>query len=150
MELRDEIVINAPKNVVYDALNDEEILCECIPGCEELVRLSPTELEAKVLLKVGPVKARFGGTVTLDPTGAPDAFNIVGEGKGGAAGFAKGGAVVKLVEVEGGTLLHYDAHAEVGGRIAQLGSRLIRGTASKLSSKFFESLAAAVDEIDQT
>ena len=97
-----------------------------------------------------PVKARFGGTVTLDPTGAPDAFNIVGEGKGGAAGFAKGGAVVKLVEVEGGTLLHYDAHAEVGGRIAQLGSRLIRGTASKLSSKFFESLAAAVDEIDQT
>ena len=146
MELRDEIVINAPKNVVYDALNDEEILCECIPGCEELVRLSPTELEAKVLLKVGPVKARFGGTVTLDPTGAPDAFNIVGEGKGGAAGFAKGGAVVTLSPSEaGGTLLSYDVEAKVGGKLAQLGSRLIDGFAKKMADQFFSNF---VNEIE--
>ena len=146
MELSDEIVISAPKEEVYRALNDPEILRECIPGCEELVQNSPTELEAKVVLKIGPIKAKFAGTVTLDPTGAPDAFSLMGEGKGGAAGFAKGGATVTLAEVEDGTLLHYDADAEIGGKIAQLGSRLIRSTAAKLSGKFFESFAAQVGE----
>jgi carbon monoxide dehydrogenase subunit G len=147
MELSDEIIINAPKSVVYEALNDPEILRRCIPGCEELIQHSPTELEAKVVLKIGPVKARFGGTVTLDTEGAPDAFSLMGEGKGGAAGFAKGGADVRLIEVEGGTRLAYEAKAEVGGKIAQLGSRLITGTAKKLSAKFFEQFAAEVSEI---
>ena len=108
MELSDEIVINAPKDEVYRALNDPEILRDCIPGCEELIQHSPTDLEAKVVLKIGPVKAKFAGTVTLDPAGAPDAFSLMGEGKGGAAGFAKGGANVRLAEVEDGTLLRYE------------------------------------------
>jgi len=146
MELSDEIIINASKTVVYDALNDPEVLRRCIPGCEELIQHSPTDLEAKVVLKIGPVKARFGGVVTLDTAGAPDAFSLKGEGKGGAAGFAKGGADVTLSEVEGGTRLAYTAQAEVGGKIAQLGSRLISGTAKKLSGKFFEKFAEEVSE----
>ena len=146
MELTDEIVINAPKDVVYRALNDPEILQRSIPGCEELVQHSPTELEAKVVLKIGPVKARFAGNVELDPAGAPDAFSLSGQGKGGAAGFAKGGADVTLTEVDGGTLLAYTAKAEFGGKIAQLGSRLLKSTAAKLSKKFFESLAAEFAE----
>ncbi|NVO23804.1 SRPBCC family protein [Donghicola mangrovi] len=145
MELSDEIIINAPKDAVYRALNDPEILRRCIPGCEELIQHSPTDLEAKVVLRIGPVKASFGGVVTLDTAVAPDAFSLMGEGKGGAAGFAKGGAEVTLTEVEGGTLLAYDAKAEVGGKIAQLGSRLIMGTARKLSAAFFEKFAAEME-----
>lgn len=144
MELTDEIVIEAPKDVVYRALNDPEILKRAIPGCEELIQYSPTELEAKVVVKIGPVKARFGGAVTLDPAGAPDAFSLTGEGKGGAAGFARGGAEVTLEEVEGGTRLAYVAKAEIGGKIAQLGSRLIKGAAAKLSRQFFDAFAAEV------
>jgi carbon monoxide dehydrogenase subunit G len=145
MEFKDEILINASRQDVYDALNDPEILQRCIPGCEELIRHSATDLEARVVLKVGPVKARFSGTVVLDQSGAPEAFSLTGEGKGGVAGFAKGGADVTLAEVEGGTVLSYAATAEVGGKIAQLGSRLIKGTAAKLSSQFFDSLAAELD-----
>ncbi len=141
MELKDEIVINAPQDVVYAALNDPEILKECIPGCEELIKHSDTELEAKVVLKIGPVKARFSGNVTLSPDAPPERFSLSGEGNGGAAGFAKGGAVVELEPHEDGTLLRYDAKAEIGGKLAQLGSRLIQGTAKKLASKFFQNLA---------
>ena len=146
MELKDEIRIQAPKQVVYDALNDPEVLKQCIPGCEELIQHSDQELEAKVVLKVGPVKAKFGGNVVLDTAGAPDQFSLTGEGKGGAAGFAKGGADVTLTEDGDETILAYDAKAEVGGKIAQLGSRLIQGTAKKLSAKFFESFAEVVAE----
>ena len=146
MELADEIRISAPKQVVYDALNDPEVLRQCIPGCEELIQHSPTELEAKVVLKIGPVKARFAGNVTLDPTGAPDAFSLTGEGKGGAAGFAKGGADVSLAADGAETVLRYQAKAEIGGKIAQLGSRLIQGTAKKLSKSFFAKFAEAVSE----
>lgn len=110
MELKDEIRINAPKDVVYAALNDPEVLRQCIPGCEELVKHSDTDLEAKVVLKVGPVKARFGGTVVLDTTGAPDAFSLTGQGNGGAAGHAKGGADVTLEEVDGVTILRWRHH----------------------------------------
>ncbi|MDH3262714.1 MAG: carbon monoxide dehydrogenase subunit G [Paracoccaceae bacterium] len=142
MEFKDEILINAPRQVVYDALNDPVILRRCIPGCEELIRHSATDLEAKVVLKIGPVKARFSGNVVLDQAGAPQSFSLTGEGKGGVAGFAKGGADVVLAEVENGTILSYTAKVEVGGKIAQLGSRLIKGTAAKLSAQFFESFAA--------
>ncbi len=141
MELSDEIKIDAPKTLVYGALNDPEILQRCIPGCEELIKHSDTELEAKVVLKVGPVKARFSGNVTLNTEGAPDAFSLTGQGNGGAAGHAKGGADVSLEEDGGTTLLKYTAKADVGGKLAQLGSRLIQSTAKKLAAKFFTSFA---------
>ncbi|MGV6804052.1 MAG: CoxG family protein [Ruegeria sp.] len=137
MELIDEIRIAAPKDTVYRALNDPDVLRECIPGCEELTRIAPNELEAKAVLRIGPVKARFAGAMTLDQTNAPDGFSLAGEGKGGAAGFAKGGADVTLVEDGDETVLAYTAKVDVGGKIAQLGSRLIAGTAKKLSGKFF-------------
>jgi carbon monoxide dehydrogenase subunit G len=136
MELSDEIVIPASRAKVYDALNDVDILKACIPGCEELEKESDTELVAKVTLKVGPVKAKFSGRVTLDPSKAPDSFSLSGEG--GVAGFAKGGADVELVEDGETTILRYAAKAETGGKIAQLGGRLITSTAKKLSKMFFE------------
>lgn len=142
MDLSDEVVIDAPRDTVYAALNDIEILKQCIPGCEELTRISENELEAKVVLKIGPVKARFAGTVTLDQSGAPERFTLAGEGNGGAAGFAKGRAEVTLEEeTPGRTTLRYAAHAEIGGKLAQLGSRLVQSTAKKLSGKFFASFA---------
>jgi carbon monoxide dehydrogenase subunit G len=146
MELADEIVINAPKDQVYAALNDPEVLKKCIPGCEELVQHSDTELVAKVVLKVGPVKARFGGEVTLDKSGAPDAFSLSGQGNGGAAGHAKGGADVTLTADGDTTVLKYVAKAQIGGKIAQLGSRLIQGTAKKLAGKFFTSFAEVMED----
>ncbi|WP_037312510.1 CoxG family protein [Ruegeria halocynthiae] len=147
MELADEIVINASKDRVYAALNDPEILRQCIPGCEELIKLSDTELEAKVVLKVGPVKAKFSGNVQLDTAGAPDAISLTGQGNGGPAGFAKGGADVTLTAQDSGaTILRYEAKAEIGGKLAQLGSRLIQSTAKKLAAKFFKSFAEVIDE----
>lgn len=138
MDLSDEILIPAPRDEVYRALNDPDVLKDCIPGCEELVKHSDTELEAKVLLKIGPVKARFAGAVTLDPAGAPERFSLRGEGKGGAAGFAKGGAEVELKERGSETCLRYTAKAEIGGKLAQLGSRLLQSTSKKLAGQFFE------------
>lgn len=146
MELSDEIRISAPKRVVYDALQDPDVLKRCIPGCEELVKKSDSELEAKVVLKVGPVKAKFSGNVTLDTTGAPDAFSLTGQGNGGAAGHAKGGADVTLSEDGDETILRYQAKAEIGGKLAQLGSRLIQGTAKKLADKFFKTFQEVVEE----
>mgnify|MGYP001822558104 CR=1 FL=1 len=146
MELADEITINAPKDQVYAALNDPEILQQCIPGCEELIKHSDTELEAKVVLKVGPVKARFSGDVTLNTEGAPDQFSLEGQGSGGTAGHAKGGADVTLTEDGDSTILRYEAKAEIGGKLAQLGSRLIQSTAKKLAAKFFKSFADVMEE----
>ena len=148
MELNDEIRIAAPKDVVYAALNDADVLRQAIPGCEELIQHSPTELEATVVLKIGPVKARFKGNVVLDTAQAPDAFSLSGEGKGGAAGFAKGGADVTLSEDGGETVLAYTAKVDMGGKIAQIGSRLIAGTAKKLSAKFFAEFAEVVTTRD--
>lgn len=146
MELSDEIRIAAPKHVVYAALNDAEVLKQCIPGCEELIKHSDTELEAKVVLKVGPVKAKFSGNVTLDTDGAPDTFSLSGQGNGGAAGHAKGGADVTLTAEGDETILRYDAKAEIGGKLAQLGSRLIQSTSKKLAAKFFTSFAEVMAE----
>ncbi|WP_299828767.1 CoxG family protein [uncultured Roseobacter sp.] len=148
MELSDQITINAPKDRVYEALNDPEILQQCIPGCDELIKHSDTELEAKVVLKVGPVKAKFKGDVVLDTAGAPDAFSLSGQGNGGAAGHAKGGADVTLEEEAGVTVLTYTAKADVSGKLAQLGSRLIQGTAKKLAAKFFTKFAEIVDTVE--
>jgi carbon monoxide dehydrogenase subunit G len=141
MELTDEIRIGVPKRDLFDALNDPDVLRRCIPGCESLTQTSPTEMDAVVALKVGPVKARFNGSVTLDTSNGPDAMSLTGEGKGGAAGFARGGADVDLIDDGEGTILRYTAKVQMGGKIAQLGSRLIQSTAKKLSAKFFQNLA---------
>jgi uncharacterized protein len=145
MELKDEITINASKEQVYAALINADVLRQCIPGCQELVQHSDTDLEAKVVLKVGPVKAKFSGNVQLDKTGAPDTFSLAGQGNGGAAGFAKGKAQVVLEADGKKTILRYDAKAEIGGKLAQLGSRLIQGTAKKLAGKFFQDFANIMD-----
>jgi carbon monoxide dehydrogenase subunit G len=146
MDLSDEILIPAPRDVVYAALNDTEVLKDCIPGCEELERTSENELAAKVVLKVGPVKAKFAGEVTLDPTGAPERFSLSGKGNGGAAGFAKGGADVVLEDRGEETLLRYEAKADIGGKLAQLGNRLVQSTSKKLAAQFFEKFRDRVSE----
>jgi uncharacterized protein len=138
--------IAAPRERVYEALNDPEILKAAIPGCEAIAKTSDTEMTATVVTKVGPVKAKFQGVVTLSDLDRPNGYTISGEGRGGAAGFAKGGARVRL-EVDGAqTILHYEVKADVGGKLAQLGSRLIDGTARKLSGEFFARFAALVAE----
>ena len=146
MDLSDEILIPAPRDVVYAALNDTEVLKDCIPGCEELERTAENELAAKVVLKVGRVKAKFAGEVTLDPTGAPEHFSLSGKGNGGAAGFAKGGADVVLEERGEETLLRYEAKADIGGKLAQLGNRLVQSTSKKLAAQFFEKFRDRVTE----
>jgi hypothetical protein len=144
MDLTGEYRIPAPRETVWAALNNPEILKACIPGCEELNKTSDTELVAKVVAKIGPVKAAFGGTVRLSDLDPPNGYTITGEGQGGAAGFAKGGAKVRLEAVDGGaaTVLHYAADAQIGGKLAQIGSRLVEGTARKLADEFFAAFAA--------
>jgi carbon monoxide dehydrogenase subunit G len=133
-----EFLIPAPRQTVWEALNDPEILKQSIPGCDEIEKLSDTELAAKVTAKVGPVKARFAGKVVLSDLDPPNAYKITGEGSGGAAGFAKGGATVRLADAEaGGTRLTYTVEAHVGGKLAQIGSRLIDATARKMAQEFF-------------
>ncbi len=146
MELEDEVRILASRAEVYEGLNDPEILKQCIPGCEELTKHSDTQLEAKVVLKIGPVKAKFSGNVTLNPINVPEKFSLEGEGSGGIAGFAKGGAEVILIEDGDETILRYTAKADVGGKIAQLGSRLVTSTSKKLAGKFFEKFAEVINE----
>lgn len=129
--------IEAPRATVWAALNDPEILRQCIPGCEEVVRQSDTEMTAKVVAKVGPVSAKFAGKVTLSDLDPPNGYTISGEGSGGAAGFGKGGATVTLADDGGATLLTYSAKAQVGGKLAQIGSRLVDATARKMAEEFF-------------
>ncbi|CAM5772250.1 carbon monoxide dehydrogenase [Labrys miyagiensis] len=137
--------IEASREKVWEGLNNPEVLKQCIPGCELIEMTSPTEMVAKAVLKIGPVKATFNGKVTLSDLDPPNGYTITGEGQGGVAGFAKGGAKVRL-EADGdeATILHYDAKADVGGKIAQLGARLIDGTAKKLAGDFFEKFGQAV------
>jgi carbon monoxide dehydrogenase subunit G len=139
MEFSGEYRIPASREKVWEALNDPAVLQQCIPGCENLEKVSDTELKATVRMKIGPVSARFNGKVTLSDMDPPNGYRISGEGQGGAAGFAKGGAMVRLSEADGagGTVLAYTADAQVGGKIAQIGARLIDGTARKLADEFF-------------
>lgn len=143
MDMTGEERIAAPREAVWKALNDTEVLKACIPGCESLERISDTELEATVGVKLGPVKARFNGKVELSNLNPPLSYTITGEGKGDIAGFAKGGADVTLIEEGGETVLTYTVNADVGGKIAQLGSRLISSSAKKLATQFFENLNQA-------
>ena len=144
MEMTGEYTISAPREKVYEALNDPEILAKCIPGCQELNKDSDTELSATVKSKVGPVSATFKGKVTISEMDPPNGYKISGEGSGGVAGFAKGGAEVKLVEDGENTVLSYVATAQVGGKLAQIGSRLIDSTAKKMANEFFGKFAEEV------
>ena len=144
MKLSDQIRIEAPREQVYAALNDPEILAKSIPGCEKIEQISETELVATVVTKVGPIKAKFKGQVTLSDLNPPESYTISGEGKGGPAGFAKGGAKVSLEDDGGATILRYEVQADVGGKLAQLGGRLIEGTAKKLAGEFFARFSEAV------
>ncbi|WP_331373056.1 SRPBCC family protein [Sinorhizobium chiapasense] len=144
MEMTGEERIAARRDAVWQCLNDPEILRRCIPGCQSLEMKSPTELTAVVKVKIGPVSATFNGNVVLSNLNPPQSYTISGEGKGGIAGFAKGGADVTLAEEGGETVLRYDVKAEVGGKIAQLGSRLIDSTSRKLAQQFFADFNLAV------
>ncbi|WP_455273169.1 CoxG family protein [Rhizobium herbae] len=144
MEMQGEERIAARRDTVWAALNDPEILRQCIPGCQSLELKSPTELSASVKIKIGPVSASFAGDVVLSNINAPESYTISGEGKGGIAGFAKGGADVVLKEDGDETVLVYEAKAEIGGKLAQLGSRLVGSSAKKLAQQFFADFNAAV------
>jgi len=146
MDMTGEYRISAPREKVWDALNDPEILKQSIPGCQELIKASDTELTAKVSTKVGPVSAKFTGKVTLSDINPPESYKISGEGQGGVAGFAKGGAEVSLEEDGSETILRYKATAQVGGKLAQIGSRLIDSTAKKMANEFFGKFAALVGD----
>lgn len=139
MDMTGERLIPAPRAAVWSALNDVEVLKASIPGCQEITKTSETEMAAKVGLKIGPVSANFTGKVQLSDIDPPNGYTISGEGSGGVAGFAKGGAKVRLAEAEAGaTKLAYDVSAQVGGKIAQLGARLIDSTAKQLADQFFD------------
>src|ERR1700722_16712109 len=139
MQMNDSQRIPASREKVWEALNDPQVLKQCIPGCQNLEMSSPTEMTATVVFRVGPVKATFGGKVTLSDLDPPNSYRISGEGSGGVAGFAKGGANVKLEALgEDQTNLEYQVDAQIGGKLAQLGGRLIDSTAKKLAGEFFQ------------
>ncbi|MHB2263767.1 SRPBCC family protein [Aliihoeflea sp. PC F10.4] len=142
MDINEETLIGASRPLVWDMLNDPAVLKACIPGCQSLERTSEGGFAATVKLKVGPVSATMKGTVQLKNIVAPKSYTIAGEGQGGIAGFARGSCDVTLDDSVDGTVLSYAAHAEVGGKLAQLGSRLVLSTARKLAGQFFASFAA--------
>ncbi len=144
MLMNGEIQLAAPRETVWQKLNDPAVLKACIPGCEELEQTEDGGFRATAKVKVGPVSARFKGRVMLSDLDPPNGYKISGEGEGGVAGFAKGGAVVALADRDGGTLLTYNVDAQIGGKLAQLGQRLINGTAKKLADEFFAKFADAV------
>lgn len=144
MEMTGAQRIDASQQAVWSALNDIDVLRQCIPGCEQISRTGPTDLEALVVLRVGPVKARFKGTVKLSDIDPPNGYTIKGEGNGGSSGQAKGGARVWLTRDGRYTVLNYDVNAEVTGKLAQLGARLIDATAKKLADDFFQKLGDIV------
>lgn len=141
MTMQGEVTLPADRATVWAALNDPEILKASIPGCQDLEKISDTEFQATAKVSVGPVKATFKGGVTLSDLDPPNGYTIGGEGQGGIAGWAKGGAKVRLEDVEEGTKLIYDVEANVGGKIAQLGGRLINGIAKKYADEFFGNFA---------
>jgi hypothetical protein len=144
MTMNGEVQLSATRDKVWAMLNDPEVLKVCIPGCEMLDKNADNEFQAIASVKVGPVKARWKGKVRLMDLDPPNSYRIVGEGEGGVAGFAKGNAKVSLSDKDGGTLLSYDVEAQIGGKLAQLGQRLINSAAKKTADDFFVKFAAAV------
>ncbi|MCV2888733.1 CoxG family protein [Ruegeria aquimaris] len=146
MELSDSKVIAADRATVWAALLSPEVLKDCVPGCQEMSGNAADGFEATVMQKVGPVKATFKGAVVLSDMVEPESLTLSGEGKGGAAGFAKGAANVRLDEnADGSTTLHYVVEAKVGGKLAQLGSRIIDGFARKMADQFFTRFQEVVE-----
>ena len=146
MTMTGEVQLPASRQAVWEKLNDPEVLKVTIPGCESLEKTSDTSFQAVAVTKIGPVKARWKGKVTLTDLDPPNRYKIVGEGEGGVAGFAKGSADVKLSDKDGGTLLSYSVEAQIGGKLAQLGQRLINSAAKKTADDFFANFAKAVKE----
>ena len=146
MTMSGEVQLPATREAVWTKLNDPVVLKGCVPGCEQLDKVSDTEFQAIASIKVGPVKARWKGKVRLSDLDPPNGYKISGEGEGGVAGFAKGGATVALAEKDGGTLLSYNVEAQIGGKLAQLGQRLINSAAKKTADDFFANFAKAVQQ----
>ena len=150
MNLSGEHHIPATRQSVWEALNDPEVLKVCLPGCDDMEKTSATEMKATITTKIGPVKATFKGAVTLSDLDPPNSYTLSGEGQGGAAGFASGAAKVTLSNGEdGGTVLNYTVEAKVGGKLAQIGSRLIDSVAKRLAAKFFEAFVEKMIERDE-
>ena len=141
MKMNGEFRVPTDRETVWRALNDPEVLKDCLPGCQEIEKTSDTEMTATLVIKVGPVKATFAGGVTLSDLDPPNGYTLSGQGQGGPAGFASGEARVRLVEDGGETVVHYECDAKVGGKLAQIGSRLIDSTSKKLARQFFDSFA---------
>src|SRR5438067_9592349 len=146
MTMNGTVELPASRETVWAKLNDPAVLKSCIPGCELLEKNSENEFQAVATVKVGPVKARWKGKVRLSDRDPPNSYRISGEGEGGVAGFAKGGATVSLSDKEGGTLLSYNVEAQIGGKLAQLGQRLVNSAAKKTADDFFLKFAAAVTQ----
>jgi carbon monoxide dehydrogenase subunit G len=146
MTMSGEVQLPATREAVWEKLNDPIVLKGCVPGCEQLDKTSDTEFQAIASIKIGPVKARWKGKVRLSDLDPPNGYKISGEGEGGVAGFAKGGATVALADKDGGTLLTYNVEAQIGGKLAQLGQRLINSAAKKTADDFFANFAKAVQQ----
>jgi hypothetical protein len=145
MTMTGEYQLPASQQAVWEKLNDPAVLKACIPGCQELEKTGDNGFKATATIKIGPVKATFKGAVTLSDIDPPNGYKISGQGEGGVAGFAKGGAVVKLAPKDGGTLLTYNVEAQIGGKLAQLGQRLVNGAAKKVADDFFQNFVKAVE-----
>ena len=145
MTMTGEYQLPASQQAVWEKLNDPAVLKACIPGCQELEKTGDNGFKATATIKIGPVKATFKGAVTLSDIDPPNGYKISGQGEGGVAGFAKGGAVVKLTPKDGGTLLTYNVEAQIGGKLAQLGQRLVNGAAKKVADDFFQNFVKAVE-----
>ena len=144
MTMNGQYELPVPPQTAWEKLNDPATLKACIPGCEQLDKTSDTEFAAIATVKIGPVKAKFKGKVALSDLDPPNGYKISGQGDGGVAGFAKGGATVRLTPKNGGTLLSYNVDAQIGGKLAQLGQRLVNGAAKKVADDFFANFAKAV------
>lgn len=144
MEFKGQYLIPASPKSVWEALNDPEVLRQCIPGCEQIAKSDPTHFSATAVLKIGPVKATFKANLALENLDPPNRCTIRGEGQGGVAGFARGDAEVALTPEEGGTRLAYTANAAIGGKLAQIGQRLIDGAAKQIADDFFQRFSSAV------
>lgn len=145
MDMTGQQRIPASREIVWKALNDPGVLQACIPGCQKLTKTSDTQMTATALIKVGPVTAKFQGAVTLSDLDPPNGYRIAGEGQGGVAGFAKGSAIVRLEQDGDDTILHYEVSAQVGGKLSQLGGRLIDATAKQMSGLFFKRFAEEIE-----